>query len=223
MAKRNNDPPAAEKAKVRVFFAEVEGSNESVQDALKTMLTVAAMGRASQPVRVVSDQKVNGNAAVLPPMSEVEEVEEAADQGEEAEVFEGEAAPPPTRKLRGTGKKVDRNQGLKLVPNLDFVQKEKKSLKQFLDEKKPKSDLETTLAMVYYMQHVMMLSKIGPAHVMTAYREVGKQIPVAVQQTIRNIRDKKIWLNFTDIEDVTTTTQGVNFVEHQMGKSDKSE
>ena len=39
MAKRSNDPtPGTDKAKVRVFFAEVEGNNESVQEALKTMV-----------------------------------------------------------------------------------------------------------------------------------------------------------------------------------------
>jgi hypothetical protein len=49
MAKRNNEPTSgADKAKVRVFFAEVEGNNESVQEALRTM--VSAMSR---PVRVI--------------------------------------------------------------------------------------------------------------------------------------------------------------------------
>jgi hypothetical protein len=46
MAKRNNEPiSGADKAKIRVFCAEVEGNNESVQEALKTML--AAMTRPS--------------------------------------------------------------------------------------------------------------------------------------------------------------------------------
>jgi hypothetical protein len=34
MVRRNNEPiSGADKAKVRVFFAEVEGNNESVQEA----------------------------------------------------------------------------------------------------------------------------------------------------------------------------------------------
>jgi hypothetical protein len=46
MAKRNNEPTSgADKAKVRVFFAEVEGNSESVQ-ALRTM--VSAMRRIIQ-------------------------------------------------------------------------------------------------------------------------------------------------------------------------------
>jgi hypothetical protein len=222
MAKRNNDPTSgSDKAEVRVFYAEVKGSNESVQDALRTMLTVAGMGRSSQPARVISDQKANGKAAVLPPQSEVEEVEEASDQVEDAEVLgEEEAAPPNPRKPRGTGKKVDRNAGLSLVANLNFMPDGKQALKEFLAEKKPTNDMETTLALVYYMQHVMAVSKIGPAHVLTAYRESGKQIPIGIQQTIRNVKSRKIWLDYTDAEDVKTTTQGENFVQHKMGKSE---
>ena len=62
MARRNGNEPAlaADKAKVRVFFAEVEGNNESVQEALKTM--VSAMNR---PARVIAEQKSNGKAAIL--------------------------------------------------------------------------------------------------------------------------------------------------------------
>ena len=46
MARRNGNEPAlaTDKAKIyRVFFVEVEGNNESVQEALKTM--VSAMNR----------------------------------------------------------------------------------------------------------------------------------------------------------------------------------
>ncbi len=219
MAKRNNEPiSGADKAKVRVFYAEVEGNNESVQDALKTML--AAMNRPSQPVRVISEQKANVNAAVLPPQSEVEEVEEAGDQGEEAEVLEGEAAPPNARKTRGTGKKVDHNAALNLVPDLNFMPNGKPTLKGFMEEKSPKSDMEVTLAVVYYMQHIMKLSKIGPSHVMTALKGAGKAVPVSVKQNIRNAKNTRIWLNYTDFEDIRATTQGENFVEHEMGKSE---
>jgi hypothetical protein len=181
---------------------------------------LAAMNRTSQPLRVISEQRANGKAAVLPPQSEVEEVEEAGDQAEEVEVPGEESAPPIARRTRGTGNKVDRNAGLTLVPNLNFRPDGKQTLKEFLDEKSPKSDMEVTLAAVHYMQHFMALTKIGRSHVMTALKEVKKPIPVDVRQTIRNVKSKKMWLNYTDIEDVKTTTQGENFVEHDMGKSE---
>ena len=216
MARRNNEPTSGvDKAKVRVFFAEVEGDNESVQEALKTM--VSAMSRH---VRVISEQRANGNAAVLLQHADVEVVEEPRDQVAEVEVSGEEFAPLNARKPRRTGKKVDRNAGLNLVPDLNFRPNGKQTLKEFVDEKSPKTDLEAALATIYYMQHFMALPKIGPAHVVTAFKEAGKAIPVDVKQTIRNVKRLKIWLNFADIEDVRTTTQSDNFVEHQMGKGE---
>ena len=107
-----------------------------------------------------------------------------------------------------------------MVPNLNFRPNGQKALKEFVEEKNPKNDLETTLTVVYYMQHSMELTKIGPDHVMTAFKEAGKSVPVDLRQTIRNVKASRMWLNFADIGDIRTTTQGDNFVEHEMGKSE---
>lgn len=105
------------------------------------------------------------------------------------------------------------------MPDLNFRPSDQSNLKAFVEEKDPKNDLETVIVALHYMQHTMALTKIGPAHVMTAFKEIGKAIPVDLKQTIRNIKRLKMWLNFTDIEDLRTTTQGDNFVEHELGKS----
>lgn len=216
MAKRNNEPGSgSEKAKVRVLFAEVEGNNQSVQEALKSM--VSAMSR---PVRVISEQNANGKAQVLLQQGISEEADEAIENVEQGDVSDEEPETSNARKVRGTGKKVDRNAGLNLVPNLNFRPAGKQAFKEFLDEKNSASDLETVLVAVYYMQQLMGLTKIGAAHVMTAFKEAGIAIPVDLRQTIRNVKKSKMWLNFTDIEDIRTTTQGDNFVEHEMGASE---
>ncbi len=142
---------------------------------------------------------------------------------EEAEVLEEEAAPPTTRKPRGTGKKIDHNAGLRLIPELNFLPDGRQPLKEFLEAKKPKTDMQVTLAMVFYMQHVMEVGKIGPSHVMTAYKIAGIPVPGSIKQTLRNVKSKQMWLNFDDLDDVKTTTLGENFIEHEMGKSGKSE
>src|SRR5579862_7639238 len=105
MAKRNNEPTTgSNKAKVRVFFAEVEGNNESVQEALKTM--VAAMSR---PVRVIAEQKPSGPEALLAQISEAEEAQDSDDHFDETETASDEEADAGARKPRGSGKRVDRN------------------------------------------------------------------------------------------------------------------
>lgn len=213
MARRNSEPATGtDKAKVRVFFAEVEGNNESVQEALKTM--VSAMSR---PVKIISDQKLNGVTAPLLESSDIEEIETSDEQIETS--LDINDSSQNVRKTRGTGKKIDRNAGIELVPDLNFRPSDKPNLKTFVDEKDPKNDLETVIVTLHYMQHTMALTKMGPAHVMTAFKEIGKAIPIDLKQTIRNIKKSKMWLNFADIEDLRMTTQGDNYVEHELGKS----
>jgi hypothetical protein len=140
MARRNHEPTlGADKAKVRVFFAEVEGNNDSVQEALKTM--VSAMSR---PVRVISEQKANGGAAALLQQADAEAGEEAVDPAEEIEAPDEEST--NSRRIRGSGKKVDRNAGINLVPNLEFRPDGRQTLKEFVAAKNPKSDLESCLS-----------------------------------------------------------------------------
>jgi len=216
MGKRSNEPISADKAKVRVFFAEVEGNNDSVQEALKTM--VSAMSR---PVRVVSEQKADGKASVLLQQADVEELTEHADQVESVEADDGDGTGSINpRKVRGSGKKTDRNAGLALVPDLNFMSSGKQTFKAFIDEKSPANDREVTVAGIYYMQKVMGLTKITASHVLTAFKEAGKAVPVDVRQTIRNVKSSSARLSYTDMDDIRTTTQGDNFVEHEMGKSE---
>jgi hypothetical protein len=211
MARRNPEPPSgADKAKVRVFFAEVEGNNDSVQEALKTM--VSAMSR---PVRVISEPKVNGEAGTLLRRADAEEIDDPTPPANEEEV-DALSEESNNRRPRGSGKKTDRNAGLELVPNLEFRPAGKQTLKAFVEERGAKSDVENVVAMIHYMQHTMGLSKIGPPHVMTAFKEVGKPIPVDLKATIRNIKKSKAFLAFTEIDDIRMTTQGDNFVEHDM-------
>lgn len=214
MAKRNNDAAfAVDRAKVRVFFAELEGNNQSVQEALKTM--VSAMSR---PVRIISEQNTGGKAALFLQTDDDAEIEDTVEVVDEVQSEQNTSQ--SSRKPRGTGRKIDRNSGLRLVPDLNFRPDEKQSWKDFFAEKAPSKDIETVLAAVYYMQHVMKLEKIGPSHIMTAFKEAGTSIPVDLRQTIRNAKNAKVWLKFTDIEDIRTTTQGENFIEHELGGSE---
>jgi hypothetical protein len=215
MAKRNNEPGLnPDKAKVRVFFAEVEGNNESVQDALKTM--VAAMSR---PVRVISDTRLDGKETVL--LENAETVQELGpiEEPSDTDALVEDTLGQPARKARGTGIKKDRNAGLDLVPDLNFRPDGKETLKEFFQQKAPANDLAAVVVIVYYFQHVMGLNKIGTSHVMTALKEVGKAIPADLRQTIRNVKKTRMWINFSDTDDLKMTTQGDNFVEHEMGKN----
>ncbi len=215
MAKRFvESTQSADKAKVRIVFAELEGSNESVQEALRTM--VAAMAR---PVKVVSEGKSEVRSAKL---LEHEGHTQEEDIEEQEAIVDDEANEKPlhsTRAPRGTGKRTDRNAGLIFLPDVDFFPKEQTSFRDFEKEKNPTNDQEFVLMAVYYLQNHLKLSKIGPNHVYTAFNAVKRKYAADIRQVIRNAKNKQNWLNFTDMEELRVATQGINKVEHEMGKN----
>jgi hypothetical protein len=211
MAKRNQDPdPSPDKAKVRIFFAEVEGNNDSIKEALKTM--VQAMNRpAPVPVRV----GMNGAGASLaaPAADPAEEPAEVIDEAEAEPEAEAQAA--PARK-RGTGPKRDYNAGIDLMPDMDFRPDGKQTLREFFAEKGPKGDMEQTLVVVYYMQHQMGMTAIGHGHVRTAFKDVNKPLPADLRSTVRNMKRQKAWLSWSTPDAMQVTTIAENYVEHDM-------
>lgn len=218
MAKRGNDHDTVhDKGKIRIFFAEVEGNNESLQDALKTV--VAAMNR-SGAVQIGAPTARIGSKS---PVAVTPEAEQSSTDNEEAAVItdEGSSAESNdtatrTRK-RGTGPKTDRNAGIELVPDLNFKPGGKTSLREFVAEKAPKNDMEHVVVLVYYMQHTIKLPTIGPGHIRTAFKDINVPLPVDLRATIRNLRRSKAWLKFTDIDAIRVATAGENFVVHELG------
>ena len=209
MAKRGGDDGALEKGKIRIFYAEVEGNNQSLQDVLKTVVT--AMSRPGH-TRIAT----NPQAALSTQTEQAVSGEEVAGDSEEVEAPELNGTPVRVRK-RGQGPKADRNAGIKVVPDLNFRPNGKPALKDFFAEKTPKTDMEQTLALAYYMQHTLELPSFGPGHILTGFRDVGRPVPVDLKGTMRNMKNLKAWLNFTNIEESRVTTQGENEVEHEMG------
>lgn len=213
MARRGNESIGEDRAKVRVLFAEVEGNNQSVQEALRTM--VSAMSR---PVRMVYAKGNNDAPALaqqdngLESLDDQFEAETPAEESSATEVNGG-------RKPRGSGRRIDRNAGIAMVPDLNFRPDGHPTLREFFGQKEPSSDMEQILVVIYYMQHMMALSKIGPGHIRTALHDVGKSIPLDLKQTVRNMSGKKAWVKFSDLNDITTATAGENHVRHDMGKN----
>jgi hypothetical protein len=212
MVRRNSDSTGDDKAKVRVLFAEVEGNNETVQEALRTM--VSAMSRPARIVHV----RANGETPALTledlapdGVEEVLNSDSVTDEPRQTETNTG-------RRQRGSGPKIDRNAGIALVHDLDFRPQGHPTLRDFFAEKSAGTDMEQILVVVYFMQHNMLLRKIGPSHILTALKDVGKSIPLDLKQTIRNMRDKKAWIKFADIDDISTATAGDNHVIHDIGK-----
>lgn len=176
----------------------------------------AAMGKTVQVTTAHPHQLGNGDgtrgALPIPDLLDAEAEQVVADSAIQAE-------PAAPVKKRGTGPKRDYNAGIELVPNLDFRPANQPSLRDFFAARVTKSDMEQVLIMLYFMQHHMKVAKIGLGHIRTAFKEVNKPLPIDLRSTLRNMKKQKAWVAFDNTDNITLTTLGDNYVEHDLPKS----
>jgi len=220
MARSNSDrEQGMEKGKIRVLYIELEGNNQTLQDGLRA---VAQMLPRTAEVKTLPKLVQNGatgaGSSVRTADPDLFNQEPSAPEEIDAEEVEhlDAASNGNARRPRGEGAKTDRNAGINPVTDLNFVPNDKPTLKSFFAERAPASDMEQVLVLAYYIQETLGITAFGPGHILTAFKHVGKPIPVDLRQTIRNVKKKKVWLTFTDIDSVRVTTEGENFVKHEL-------
>lgn len=216
MAKKTPEQDSTpDKAKVRIFFAEIEGSNESVREAVKAM--TQAINRPVAAVVATPKAAARGASALSrPPGGDTEDVEDAVEEvDEDADVEPAVSSNAPVRK-RGSGPKRDYNAGIELISDLNFRPDGKSTLREFFAEKSPKGDMEQVLVVIYYMQNMMSQTAIGPGHVRTALKDVNQPLPADLRSTLRNMKKGKAWLSWSKVDAMQVTTIGENHVEHDM-------
>ncbi|MCZ6653748.1 MAG: hypothetical protein O7D91_12070 [Planctomycetota bacterium] len=220
MARRSADQKTgSDRTKVRVFFAEVDGSNQSVQEMMRALTVV--MDRSPQIVGpqqfLQISQPSAGDGKVAPPAKpDTVDADPTLEVDATAGTSEGSSA---SRRRRGDGPKTDRNARLELVRDLDFIPDGKASLKAFMAEKAPANDMEQTLVLAHYLQHTLELAEYGANHILTAFKHVGVPVPVDLRGTIRNMKRQKAWLNWSKPDSVRVTTEGENVVEHELPRT----
>src|SRR5262249_21156288 len=126
--------------------------------------------------------------------------------GEDA-VGDVAAGADPGRKKRGEGDRKNYNAGIMPVGDIDFVPNGKPSLKAFFADKAPESDMDQILVICHFLQHTLQCDQIGPGHILGGFKHVAKPIPKDLKQTIRNMKNKKAWLSFTEMENIRLTTE----------------
>lgn len=222
MAKRGNDQSTQQpNSQLRVLFVELNGANTTIEEALRT---VERMRRPADVVRPLMKHITNttGDADGQSARSEstLPDGEETSDsQLVETDAEANQTATTPSgRQKRGLGPKTDRNAGIAIVPDLNFVPSGKPALKAFFAEKAPTSDMDQVLVLSYYLQHKMDLSTFGPGHILSAFKHVERAVPADLRATIRNMKGKA-WLNFLNIDNISVATEGNNRVEHVLPKA----
>jgi len=98
---------------------------------------------------------------------------------------------------------------LTFLTDLDLRPPGKESLKEFLAKYNAKSYFERNLVYVQYLHEILGLNIVTMDHIYTCYRHIGGKIP-AFPSTIKDTRHHKGWLEFTDMNSIKVTRNGLN-------------
>ena len=183
----------------------------AVTDKLTQALQATQSRPVARPAKAIESVAKPAEASLFGPPEATEETTDVEATGDAA-------TGTPRRAQRGQGPKQDRNAGIAVVGDVDFVPNGKTPLKGFFAEKKPKTDMDQVLVICYWLQHILAVPAITPGHVLSGLKHVAEPIPKDLAQTIRNAAKKKGWFNVSDINAIRLTTVGENVVEHELGK-----
>ncbi len=101
------------------------------------------------------------------------------------------------------------------VVDVDLYPKGKPSLKDFIASKKPRSDPEKYISIIYYMTNFAGVDSVTPEHIYTAYKQLGEKVP-NIYQGLNNARGRHSWLTFKGLGPISLTRIGENVVEHDL-------
>lgn len=124
------------------------------------------------------------------------------------------SSPSQSSKVRASANE-SRSPQPQMVSTLDLSPEGKESLAAFMSRHKyRKSSSQQNLLFVYYLKQVLQLPNVTQDHVYTCYRELGAKLPNDLYHSLSDNISKNRWL--MNISDLTLTTKGLNFVEHDM-------
>lgn len=98
--------------------------------------------------------------------------------------------------------------------------KGKKSLKDFVSEKKPKTNEERFAVIIYYLEKTLQQRAIDRNYIYTCFKELGVKFPLQIDPVLRNAARRKGWITTSNSSDLKMTVGGENFVEHDLPAAD---
>ena len=187
-------------------------------------LDIFLQGEGELVYKVFSDIRQNGigelkNArAVDKSMSnpQVTEIQKSPTKNEEQQAtIEPAATPIKSRK------KVVQSGG-QLLKDLDLSERNgaNVSLKDFVAEKNPSSNVQKTAVFVYYLQNKLNIEEITIDHIFTCYKSMSFRMPNNLKQNLTDTCSSKYGYISRKDGKYTMTVVGANYVEFDMNKAD---
>lgn len=196
----------AGRGRIRVFFAEVEGDDETIQEGLQAINVAANKIFQSSPTKII---KVLSPSTL--PIEEDELLEEFDSEDEEENL-----SVPSVSTNSKPKKSASKPPIMSIVKDLELRPEGKTSWRDFYNQKKPDTQQQAITVAVYYLQQVLELDKITPEYVFTCFKDVSLKTPKNMPQSIRDTAKKKGWVDTSERGNIKITNHGENLVEHDL-------
>jgi hypothetical protein len=214
MAKDTKQGPAS-MARIRVFVAEVECSDATLQDAIKSV--EAAVHKTFQPKVVVHRLSSGASAnAVQPVNPDTDHQSDDAEIVDAPEQHQGAEENAEKRPKSSSAGKARKGVSYEIDKNLNLLPPGQKSFAAFVEEKGPDGQQELVAVAVYYLKKILQQPKVNVSQIYTCFKEVGAEVPTDLGLVVRNVDSRKGWIDAKDKDDIAATTPGENFVEHKL-------
>jgi hypothetical protein len=209
-----------DKARVRVFFGEIEGDNATIRDGLRS-IAEAVNKTFQQETRTVKVITVGGTPEAKQLTAELEQqiIDVEANVEEPSETYE-----PKSEERRERAKGVAKAKSYQFIKDLNLRPEGKKSLREFFSEKKPTSQQDELTVVLYYLHRILEVEGITTNHVYTGLKdlsELGVRVPKDIAAVYRNTATRKGHVNSSNHEDLKMATPGDNYVEHDLPNNRK--
>lgn len=198
------------RGRIRVFFAEVEGDDETIQEGLQAINVAANKIFQSAPTKIV---KILPASAT--PLDE-DELFKELDSEIDSEGQEDNLIPPSVVANSKPKKSSYKPPVMAIVKDMNLRPEGELSFRDFYAQKKPNTQEQAVTVAVYYLKRVLELEKVTPEHIYTCFKDVGRRTPKNMPQTIRDNAKNKGWVDTSERGNIKITNHGENMVDHDL-------
>ncbi|MDP1598690.1 hypothetical protein [Phenylobacterium sp.] len=186
-------------------------TSEAVQQEAFAALVAAFEGRRHAP----------RNAAAAAPVEAPEHELDVAKADAAPDKAAGSKASNGTAKHKRSAK--DTRGEWKLVKDLDLRPAGKQSFEDFIEEKRPASNEDKYVAVIYYLSEVLEVQNVSIHHVGTVFRltKTWKE-PTDVASGLRTASARKATLDAKILDSIKLTATGRNFIDHDLPPKEKA-
>lgn len=120
-----------------------------------------------------------------------------------------------------TRKKTQQNTA-QLLKDLDLSERNgaEKSLKDFVGEKNPSSNVQKTAVFVYYLEKIMNIEEITIDHIFTCYKTMGYRVPNNLPQNLTDTCSSRYGYISRKDGKYSMTVLGDNYIEFDINEGE---